>query len=239
MTEIDWAGAQQRLGKQYPGKIDGKPGPMTFIGIVDFAAPSQPNGADAVTLRGRKLAEVYREFELTTAERLAGYLSNTPHETGDFRTLRENLYYTTAAQIRRTWPSRFASDAAAAPYVRQPVALANTVYNRPKEGNTRPGDGFLFRGGGDIQTTFANGYRAAGEDLGLPLYEHPEMIEIPSVALLAGLSYWRRNRLNRFYDAGTPKRGRALLNTGNPDNSSPIGWSDVQARHNRLMELLS
>lgn len=239
MTAINWRSVQVRLGKQYPGKIDGIEGPLSWIGVVDFAAPSQPNGSDAITLRGRQLAASAEDFGLVTAERVAGYLSNVTHETGDFTRLRENLYYTSASRIRQTWPSRFPTDASATPYVRNPIALANLVYARPKEGNTRPGDGWLFRGGGDIQTTFANGYRAAGEDLDLPLYEHPEMIETPAVACLTGLSYWRRNRLNRFYDAGTPKRGRALLNTGNPDYASPIGWGDVLARYNRLMELLA
>lgn len=122
--------------------------------------------------------------------------------------------------------------------MRNSEALANKVYARPKEGNVNPGDGWRYRGGGDFQTTFLNGYRATGEDLGLPLVDHPEMIETPSIAILAGLSYWRRNRLAQYFDAGQPKRGRAKLNTGDPDATNPIGWPDVEARYNRLMELL-
>lgn len=238
MTAINWRRAQERLGKLYGGTIDGVEGVKSWIGVVDFSAPSQPNGTDAITLRGRKLAEVAHTFELVTAERVAGFLSNAAHETGDFKRLRENLYYTTAAQIRRTWPSRFPTDASAAPFVRNSEALANKVYARPKEGNVNPGDGWRYRGGGDFQTTFLNGYRATGEDLGLPLVDHPEMIETPSIAILAGLSYWRRNRLAQYFDAGQPKRGRAKLNTGDPDATNPIGWPDVEARYNRLMELL-
>lgn len=249
MTAIDWRGVQTRLGKLYAGAIDGREGPKSWIGIVDYAAPSQPNGSDAVTLRGRKLAEVAGAYGLTTAERVAGFLSNTAHETGDYRKLRENLYYKTVASIRGTWPHRFPTDASAAPFVRNPEALANRVYARPGEGNVMPGDGFRFRGGGDYQTTFrgfpttakhpASGYTALVEDLGLPLLDHPELIEAPAVAILSGLSYWRRNRLARFYDAGQPKRARALVNCGDPDAAHPIGWDDVLARHTRLMALLT
>ena len=238
-TSIDWLKVQKRLGKLYPYKADGLAREHTWIGVVGFAAPSADPGGNAVTLRGRKLAEVQAEFQFNTAERIAGFLSNTSHETGDYSKLRESLYYTDAGHIRDTWPSRFARDADAAPYVRHEQALANFVYARNHEGNTRPGDGWLFRGGGDLQTTFANGFRATGQDLALPLYDHPELIESPSIALLAGLSYWRRNEMARFYDAGTPKRGRALANAGDPDYPNPIGWPDVQSRHNRLMELLT
>jgi putative chitinase len=239
MATVDWATVQRRLGKLYPGKVDNVPGPMTWIAIVDYATPAIDNGLDAVTLRGRQLARSFREFELTTAGRIAGFLSNTTHETGDYRRLRENLYYTTAARIRAVWPSRFPTLAHAAPFVRNPIALANKVYGaRMGNRGSATMDGWNYRGGGDIQTTGLDNYQAAGEDLDLPLVERPELIETPAVSLLTGLSYWRRHRLNRFYDAGTPKRGRALINTGSPDRE-PIGWDDVEKRHDRLEELLA
>lgn len=239
MTAVNWRKAQQRLGRLYSGTVDGQDGPKTWIGLVGFAAPTAAPGGDAVTLRGRKLAEVADTFGLTTAERIAGFLSNTTHETGDYKRLRENLFYRSAAQIRATWRTRFKTDADAAPFVGNPEALANKVYARPAEGNIRPGDGWLFRGGGDFQLTFANGYAAAGADLNLPLFAHPELIETPAVALLAGLFYWRHTGLGRYFDAGQPKRARAVANAGDPDFPDPIGWPDVQARHNRLMELLA
>ena len=238
-TPIDWSRTQTRLGKLYTGKIDGIEGPKSWIGIVDFSTPAVDNGLDRITLRGRKLAEVAHDYGLTTAERIAGFLANVAHETGDFTRLRENLYYKSAAQIRRTWPSRFPTEASAAPFVRNPEALANKVYTRPKEGNTQPGDGWKFRGGGDFMTTFRNGYKRAGEALGLPLEQFPEMIETPAVSILAGLAYWKANNVARYFDLGQPKRARALVNTGNPDNPNPIGWDDVSNRYDRLMELLT
>jgi putative chitinase len=238
-TAVDWSAVQRRLGKLYAGKVDGQPGPKTWIGVVDFAAPTQPNGADATTLRGRALASAGADWGLTTAQRIAGFLSNTAHETSDYTRLRENLYYTSAARIRATWPTRFASDEEAVPYVRNAEALANKVYARPKEGNTEPGDGWRFRGGGDFQTTFRNGYRAAGQTLKLPLEEHPELIETPAVAVQAGLFYFVSNNIGRYFDLDQPKRARARVNTGNPDNPNPIGWDDVSARYDRIMGLLA
>lgn len=245
MTQINWNVVQQRLAAHglYPGKMDGIGGPQSWIGLVDFAAPSQPNGSDLVTLRGRKLADSAALYGLTSAERISGFLSQTTHETGDYRVLRENLYYKTPAQIRAVWPSRFLTDASALPFIRNPEALANKVYARPNEGNTDPGDGFKFRGGGDFQTTFKNGYALLAQATGLPLVEHPELIETPQVAVLAGLFYFQSAGIGKYYDAGQPKQARSLANAGRPDIADPIGWddgqpSDVKPRYERLMELL-
>lgn len=246
MTAMNWAIIQKRLAANglYPGKLDGIGGPQSWIGLVGFAAPSQPNGADATTLRGRKLATSAAVYGLTSAECVAGFLSQTTHETGDYRVLRENLYYKTVASIRAIWPSRFPTDASAAPYVRNPEALANSVYARPNEGNTNPGDGWLFRGGGDFQTTFKNGYARLAKATGYPMVDHPELIETPAVAVLAGLVYFQSAGLGKYYDAGQPKQARSLANAGRPDVANPIGWddgqpSDVKPRFERLMEILT
>ena len=239
MSAIDWSGVQHRLGRYYPGMVDGVASAMTWIGLVGYAAPSASAGDDAVTLRGRKLAEMWESAGLTTPDRIAGLLSNIAHETGDFTRLRESLYYTTARQIRITWPTRFTTDSAAQPYVRNPEALANRVYARPEEGNTATGDGWRYRGGGDIQVTFRNGYRAAGARLGLPLEAHPELIEAPATALLTALGYWKANGLNAYFDRGEPRAARSLINTGQPDAPYPGGWDDVEPRHARLVALLT
>lgn len=244
MTSIDWNKVQQRLAAKglYPGTIDNIPGPKSWIAVVDFAAPSQTNGSDAVTLRGRALATSASLYGLTNVERVAGFLSQTTHETGDYRVLRENLYYKTAAQIRAVWPSRFPTEALAMPFVKNPEALANKVYARPEEGNIHPGDGFKYRGGGDFQTTFFNGFKRLGDAIKMPMTDHPELIETPSIAVLSGLFYFQMAGLGKYYDAGQPKQARSLANAGRPDVANPIGWdagqpSDVKPRYERMMEL--
>ena len=50
---------------------------------------------------------------------------------------------------------------------------------RPKtaerHGNTRPGDGPLFKGRGYVQLTWANNYKKAGNKIGVDLYSNPEL----------------------------------------------------------------
>ena len=53
------------------------------------------------------------------------WLAQLAHESALFERTAENLNYTTVAQIRKTWPRRFPSNASAAPYVRNPQRLAN------------------------------------------------------------------------------------------------------------------
>ena len=51
-------------------------------------------------------------------------------------------------------------------------------------GNTRPGDGFIFRGRGYVQITGRANYQRASEELGVDLVAHPDDALKPEVAAL-------------------------------------------------------
>lgn len=115
---------------------------------------AQVNGTSAI------LAEAERRG--LPDEQTAYVLATAFHETGGkMQPIEENLKYTTAAQIKKTWPSRFTSVSAAQPYVRNPQALANKVYGG-RIGNTRPNDGWLYRGRGLVQITGKDNYKKYG-----------------------------------------------------------------------------
>lgn len=95
------------------------------------------------------------------ANQLAYILATVFHETGGkMQPVVENLNYTTAAQIKRTWPSRFTVESAQ-PYVRQPQRLANKVYGG-RMGNNNQNDGWLYRGRGLPQITGKDNYKKFG-----------------------------------------------------------------------------
>lgn len=77
-------------------------------------------------------------------------------ESSYFTTIRENLYYTTAERLRRVFPSYFKSKYNPNDYLRNPVKLGNLVYGN-RYGNSST-NGYIFRGGGLIQTTFKDMY---------------------------------------------------------------------------------
>jgi putative chitinase len=63
-------------------------------------------------------------------------------------------------------------------------------------GNTQAGDGMKYRGRGYIHLTGRYNYRMAGRALGLPLEQHPEMVEETEIAAQTALWYWQ-NRVQR------------------------------------------
>lgn len=72
-------------------------------------------------------------------------------------------------------------------------------------GNVRPGDGARYAGRGYIQLTGRENYRRAGRALGLPLEEHPELVERPDVAAKVSVWFWKNRVQPRINDySNTP-----------------------------------
>lgn len=88
---------------------------------------------------------------------LAMLVAQCGHESAGFRKLEEGLSYSVESLIR-VWPRRFPDEATAAPYARNPRALAIRTYGG-RLGN-RPGteDGWTYRGRGFIQLTGRENY---------------------------------------------------------------------------------
>lgn len=58
-------------------------------------------------------------------------------------------------------------------------------------GNKYPGDGAKYKGRGYIQLTGRYNYAKAGEALGLPLEQKPELVEKPEIAAKVAIWYWK------------------------------------------------
>lgn len=139
------------------------------------------------------------KYQISTRARVAAFLAQVGHESGQLKRMVENLNYTAQA-LQRTWPKRF--DAALAAQVAgKPVQIANIAYGK-RMGNSAPGDGWKYRGRGLIQVTGKENYLACGEALGLDLVLYPEWLEQPEYAALSAGWYWSANGLNELADAG-------------------------------------
>lgn len=130
----------------------------------------------------------------------AQFIAQCAHESAGFARTVENLFYTTAANIRRAWPSRFRDDSEAERYARNPTALANYVYADVNgNGGQNSGDGYRYRGRGLIQLTGRANYLAYQEATEVPAIASPDLVSGKYAAHSAAW-YWVANGLNGLTD---------------------------------------
>jgi len=140
------------------------------------------------------------QFEITTAQRMAAFLAQLAHESGQMKRLTENLSYS-AQRLMQVWPDRFLTLGKAQQYERNPEKLANYVYaKRLGNGDETSGDGWRYRGRGLIQLTGRGNYRAAAQGIGHPLEERSELLEQPGPAALSAAWFWKSHGLNELAD---------------------------------------
>lgn len=138
------------------------------------------------------LNDILKASEGKAVRHRAYILATAYHETGLAMSPNvESLNYTSAARIRAVWPSRFASVAAAQPYVRNPKALANKVYNGRMGNRSGTDDGWDYRGRGQVHLTGRDNYKKASAATGLDLVGSPDLAlrrDVSAKILVAGMS---------------------------------------------------
>jgi putative chitinase len=176
-------------------------------------------------------------WKIDSRLRMAAFLAQIGHESGQLRNLVENLNYSADA-LMRTWPSRFTPETAAA-YARQPEKIANKVYGgRMGNGPESTGDGWRFKGRGLIQLTGRDNYRAAGQALGLPLEDQPELLEQAEHAAQSAAWWWAKRGLNELADAGRIRDIGSIINTGQPGRV-PHGDAERKALYELALKVLA
>lgn len=137
-----------------------------------------------------KLYEKYKTlFEkngLTTPLRIAHFMAQINHESGGFIYLTE---------------------------------LGNKSYftkydGRIDLGNTKPGDGYKFRGRGYIQITGRANYTEISKDLGIDFLNNPDLLSQEANAMLSALWFWNKRKLNQYADLDDVKTVTRKINGG-------------------------
>jgi len=177
------------------------------------------------------LTAAFIRFDINTPERQAAFIGQCAHESGNFKTLQENLNYS-AKGLHATWPSRFASEADAQPFHRNPEKIANKVYSG-RMGNTEIGDGWKFRGRGLIQLTGKDNYRLASDALGVDFVANPDLVLTQAYAALTAAWYWNKRGLNKEADA------KDFTGMTKKINGGVIGLADRVAHINTALNVLT
>lgn len=178
------------------------------------------------------LNELCTKYGITEKLPFQMFLANLLQESGECSHKEENMNYS-ASRIVAVWPSRFDNVAAAAPYARNPVALANKVYGG-RMGNTEPNDGWDYRGGAFIGITGKELYKKYADYIGKPILETAKLIRTDDRQSLDS-SCWFFAKLKNLI---------AVANTGNFKavckgiNGGLIGYDVRLKYYNKIKEVM-
>ena len=147
------------------------------------------------------LNSILSNYDINTKERVAGFLAQCGHESGEFKILVENLNYSSKGLL--TVFKKYFTPEQAEQYARKPEMIGNRVYaNRMGNSDETSGDGFKYRGRGILQVTGKENYTSCSfflyEDNRLAL--HPELLEQPLDAIKSACWFWTKNNLNVWCD---------------------------------------
>lgn len=160
------------------------------------------------TLKPAIMGEVFaivEKFNITNHLRLAHFLSQCAHESGNFKFLTENLNYS-ADGLLKIFPKYFKDKATADAYARKPEKIGSRVYaNRMGNGDEASGEGFKFRGRGYIQLTGKDNYKQFGAFVGEDLVANPDLVAT-KYPLTSAAFFFDKNKLWNICDKGaTPE----------------------------------
>jgi putative chitinase len=148
-----------------------------------------------------ELPEVVSKFNITTTLRLAHFLSQCSHESGGFKSIRENLNYS-AQGLKKTFGKYFPGKLNES-YARQPERIGARVYaSRMGNGDESTLDGYLFRGRGYIQLTGKNNYRRFSEFIGENVVANPDLVAT-KYPLTSAAFFFDSNDLWKICDMGS------------------------------------
>ena len=172
---------------------------------------------------------VMEKFAINTPLRLSHFLAQAGHESGGFRISQENLNYS-ANGLKNIFKKYFRradgtiDEPKVLAYAKKPEKIANLVYGgRMGNGPEASGDGFKFRGRGDIQLTGKDNYTAFFKSIGLPADSDPNLVAT-QYQLLSAAWFWGKNNLSKIADTGATDAAVTMVTKR--VNGGTIGLAD-------------
>jgi putative chitinase len=148
------------------------------------------------------LSQLLPDYEINTPQRIAAFMAQCAHESGNFLFLQENLNYK-AASLRKIFGKYFTDDATAQAYEKKPEKIANRIYaSRMGNADESSGDGYRYRGRGLIQVTGKTNYTWFAASLQITPEEAAEYMQTFEGAAQSACWFWETNNLNQWADKG-------------------------------------
>ena len=217
-----------------------------MMGVAPVAATAPvPSGGpmDISKLKGHvpdaviaQLPEVMEKFQINTPLRIAHFLSQCGHESGNFKVVNENLNYG-AKGLLGLFKKYFPTEAKALEYERKPEKIANLIYGgRMGNGAEATGEGYKYRGRGYIQLTGKDNYSAFDKVVTEDITANPDLVAT-KYPLLSAAWYWNSRKINSVCDQGATeevvKKVTKLVNGGD------IGLADRLKHFKEFHSLLA
>jgi putative chitinase len=147
-----------------------------------------------------QIPETAKKFNITNNLRLAHFLAQCGHESGNFKAVSENLNYS-ADGLKKIFGKYFPGNLNES-YARQPEKIASRVYaSRMGNGDEASKEGFKFRGRGYIQLTGKANYTNFTKFIGEDCVSNPDLVATKYPLASAGF-FFDSNKLWSICDRG-------------------------------------
>jgi putative chitinase len=181
------------------------------------------------------LSQLLPDYEINTPQRIAAFMAQCAHESGEFTALKENLNYKPAT-LRKLFGKYFPTDELANEYCAKPnkqEAIASRIYaNRMGNGDEASGDGYKYCGRGLIQLTGKSNYVAFADSLQITPEEASDYLATFEGAAQSACWFWETNNLNKWADAGD------ILTLTKKINGGTIGLEDRIKHYEHALHVL-
>jgi putative chitinase len=231
-------------------KADGIVGPGTWakmFGSAPAAAPAAapvaipPSAFKLDALRGHipdaviaQIPDTAAKFNITNTLRLAHFLAQCGHESGNFRAVSENLNYS-ADGLKKIFPKYFPGNLNES-YARQPEKIAARVYGgRMGNGDEASKEGFKFRGRGYIQLTGKSNYSIFDKFVDDDILANPDLVAT-KYPLMSAAFFFNNNNLWTICDRGADVA--TVTAVTKRVNGGTIGLADRIKHFNEFYSLL-
>lgn len=183
----------------------------------------------------KQLDFVKEHFKINTPLRLAHFLSQCAHESGNFKLTKENLNYS-AEGLNKTFKKYFPTLDSAKDYARKPEKIASKVYaNRMGNGDEASKDGFKYLGRGFIQLTGKANYSEFDKSVPEDIISTPELVAT-KYPLASAAWFWNKNGLNALADKGASDA--VITSITKRINGGTIGLEDRIAHFQKFYSAL-
>jgi len=182
------------------------------------------------------LVGVVSKYNITQPLRLAHFMAQIAHESGNFTAVRENLNYS-ADGLLKIFPKYFKDKATADKYARNPEMIGSRVYGgRMGNGDEASKEGFTFRGRGYIQLTGKDNYKAFSAFIGEDCVANPDLVAT-KYPMDSAIWFFDKNRLWDICDKGAGYDTVTAITKR--VNGGTIGLKDRQDKFNLFHSLLN